>query len=234
MKTESFVITEIGPRNENEDSAGYKKTTEGNYLACIADGVGGANCGAEASQYCVERFLDLAESKFQGLLAVITQIHAGLHQQALSKASCKGMASTLTGFIFNETKIVGVHVGDSRLYVLRGNGLKQLTVDQTEANVLVQYGVLDEEAAKHYSRRNILESALGSYALKIHEFEFEVEKGDRLILSTDGFHGKFSKTELRDLSTKYRNIIEFKKALEDRIALKDLRDNCTCLVTEME
>lgn len=71
------------------------------------------------------------------------------------------MATTLTVAFIKNKQMHVVHAGDSRLYVIRGMGLKQLTIDDTEVNKLVSEGVLSKEEALVYPRKNILTNALG-------------------------------------------------------------------------
>ena len=144
------------------------------------------------------------------------------------------MATTFTGCLISDNKIKGVHLGDSRLCLLRGNGIKQLTVNHTEANRLFLAGKLTKDELDNYPRKNVIESAIGIKGqLTIQCFDFDLQLNDRIIISSDGVHGLISKIEFRDLSIKYKLLNEFGEALKSLLQKKGLIDNATFLIIEL-
>ena len=124
------------------------------------------------------------------------------------------MASTFTGCSIENLRLNGVHCGDSRLYILRGNGLKQLSEDHSEVAKLLRKGKLSAKEAINYPRRNVLYSAIGAgESIEIQDFEFSLQPKDRILLLTDGVSGVVSKKQVRDLVCQIEEKVIFKKQL---------------------
>lgn len=224
----SFSI--IGPRKVNQDSLNYFDTGKTIY-ACIADGVGGRPCGEVASKISTDVFIDFIKKGHKPSESLIELIQNKIVKS--QKENCTGMATTFTCcFIDKDNKLKGVHLGDTKLCVLRGNGIKQLTIEHTEAYRHLVEGYLDFEGYKYYPR-NILESALGLETLKIHEFEFKLERGDRIILTSDGLHTIITKIELRDMSKLSLSNEEFIIKVKKLLNSKKLSDNASIVSIEI-
>jgi PPM family protein phosphatase len=226
-----FKYTDKGPRNENQDSHEVS-IFEASCVACVADGVGGGNCGSLASSLSVETFI--SKSITSELNELLLNIHDDIKEIQEQNTICKGMATTFTGCIIRNLILDGIHVGDSRLCILRGNGIKQLTHVHTEANRLLRTGKLTKEEYNDYPRKNILESALGiSKSLIVQSFQFNLEIRDRVLISSDGFHDIINKREIRDLSVSNQNVHDFGEALVKLLSNKKLIDNVTFVVVEI-
>jgi serine/threonine protein phosphatase PrpC len=231
---ERFGYSTVGPRNRNEDYFLYD-TIEDSEVLCVADGVGGNSCGQFASMFSVDRFIQkLKESKIADIKRALEEVHQELITEGNNKPGCKGMATTFTAAIVNNNSVQLIHTGDSRMYLLRGNGLRQATEDHTEVRRLIKEGLLTFEESINYLRKNVLDSALGvDRKLMMTHLHFEAKKGDRLLLSTDGFHGAFSKVELRDLSIAHSDFTSFSKALEVELSSRILTDNATFIAVQI-
>jgi protein phosphatase len=232
----SYIKSLTGPRQNNED---YPLLRDFGALtiACIADGVGGNNCGEIASKLSADLFFSALKTAgaVDNLKNLIIDIDAQLKDYSKSHPLCSGMATTLSACIIQDHFLKGVHVGDSRVVILRGNGLKQLTDEHTESARLLNAGIITKSEFVEHHQRNILTSALGSSrALVIQEFEFKLNSRDRIILSSDGFHEVIGKLTLRDLSLANINIDEFGQAILDFLENSKLKDNCTFLLLEVE
>ena len=120
------------------------------------------------------------------------------------------MATTLSVIIVRRGIITLGHCGDTRIALQRGNGIKQLTRDHTEARRLFDAGKLTKSEYLHYPRRNILDSALGIARDPIIDvIEVECLPGDRLFATSDGAHGKLFLREMKALSDATRSAQEF-------------------------
>ncbi len=230
---EKFAYTTPGPRKNNEDYYAIEHINESDVF-CVADGVGGNLCGEFASKFSTNRFISEVASAANPKLKVILQnINEELKAEALKKKECKGMATTFTAILVQNNFVQLIHTGDSRLYLLRGNGLKQLTEDHTEVKRLLKEGLLTPDTAQNYTRKNVLDSALGvDGELKTTFLSFNTKIGDRLLISTDGFHGVFSKTELRDISIVNPIFESFCDVLVSKLEKKMLIDNATFISVE--
>ncbi len=228
-----YQYTERGPRAENQDSYGIKKFD--NYLiACIADGVGGGNSGKFASNLAVNKYLELSTGLNDDFKFIIESIHIEILNYQIELEEYRGMATTFTGCLITNNKLKGIHLGDSRLCLLRGNGIKQLTINHTEANRLLLAGKLKKDELENYPRKHIIESAIGIKGeLTIQSFDFDLQTNDRILISSDGVHELISKVEFRDLSIKNKSLTEFGDALVSLLNKKGLIDNSTFLIVEL-
>ncbi|HLX55242.1 MAG TPA: protein phosphatase 2C domain-containing protein [Aquella sp.] len=231
-----YIKTLIGPRSNNEDSYLLQKI-KNQTIACIADGVGGNECGEIASKFSIDLFLEIY-TKTQvntNLKDIVREIDRQVKVYPEKNPLCAGMATTFSACIIDQDILRGIHVGDSRISILRGNGIKQLTDEHTESARLLHEGKISKiEFANHF-QRNILTSAIGSSnKLIVQNFEFLILKGDRIILSTDGFHEVIGKSTLRDLSLLHQNLDEFGDSVLDFLSRSTLKDNCTFMILELE
>ena len=188
-----YAATHIGyVKKANEDRYYYKRLPDNTLLFAVADGLGGQAAGDFAAEILRGRLAKLSlvprgkEEEVLSALAIETDnfiIAAGEQDERL-----EGMGTTLLCVLVRDNLASWVHVGDSRLSIVRAGKLKQLTEDQNLARYLVEEGeITPEEVADHYSR-NILDQALGSILDKPETGSIMLEPGDILILSTDGFH----------------------------------------------
>ncbi|TWI69859.1 protein phosphatase [Pseudoduganella lurida] len=142
---------------------------------------------------------DPAAGTVRTLHAAVGHANASLYAQnrASGRADGGGMGTTLTGF-WRPTgahSLVAFHVGDSRLYRLRGGVLEQLTRDQTVYQQAVEAGILD-----HLPARNLLLQAVGPSAAVTPEVRSHpVLPGDVLMLCSDGLHGSVPHGEMEHL-----------------------------------
>jgi serine/threonine protein phosphatase PrpC len=196
------IVSDAGPRRENEDSVGVWRLQDGGIIAAVADGLGGMGAGKLASSTAL---LEIEKRINEGL-AISTWFEAiGLaaHNAILAGQSrsidASTMATTLTAVWLTPTgQMVCVHCGDSRLAVARGRGIKRITVDHSEGMRLLAAGKISKDEYADYPRKHILDSALGMTKVpRIDVLNWQLEAGDKLLLSTDGVHQKVFLSEAR-------------------------------------
>jgi len=229
-----FQFTDRGSRENNEDSI---KTFENPDFtaACVADGVGGQKCGKLASETVVEFFAERVESFETDLQNIINKAHERVKSLQNENLECKSMATTFTGCMINGLILKGIHIGDSRLCILRGNGIKQLTESHTEVIRLVKNKKLRIEDVETYPRKHILESAIGvNGELLVQRFEFNLEVADRILLTSDGVHDIITKVEFRDLSKKTSEIKKFGDSIIKLLSQKKIQDNISFIILELQ
>lgn len=189
--------TDTGPKPVNEDFYGAIIPNEPNLshkgiAVVIADGVSQSGAGKEASESCVKTFLfdyfstpDSWSTK-TSVGKVLTALNRWLYSKAqMLHTDFRGMASTLSILILKGRTAHLFHVGDSRIYLLRGGSLEQLTQDH---RTWVSHD-------RHYLRR-----AMGvDLHLDIDYRTLPIEVGDQFILTTDGVHDSISDAQLRQL-----------------------------------
>lgn len=229
-----YDYSDIGPRNENQDFIGYKNLSDG-FIACIADGVGGNKSGKFISKFVVDEFLryeDLSdlnriEDKIYSINLKVLELQ--------KKEEFSNMATTFTVFLVKDLKLYGFHIGDSRLCILRRNGIKQLTKAHTSAYRALKAGIISIEDYKSLNFKNILENAIGIEDLNIDIFTFDLQKKDRILISTDGFHDVMPKSELVAISIENKNsLLNCYEQFINRLKTKKLTDNNSFLIYEAD
>ena len=198
---EAASLTDVGlQRANNEDSCLYWEPERNDEfhrkgrLAVIADGMGGHDGGQEASRMAVETVRHVYEHDFTGdsqstLVAGLQTAHNSIQRFAAEHPQFTGMGTTCTALAIVDRKLSFAHVGDSRLYLLRGDKLSRLTRDHSYVSRLVETGIVRIEDAESHPQRHILTAALGSGHVVIPdapEQSVPLQEGDTLILCTDG------------------------------------------------
>ena len=226
--------TATGSRKGNEDSH-LVIEWQNCVIAGVADGVGGLDHGRFASQFVVEEFEKYCTSISKPVLETfLVDVNSRLIDAAVKRFGETKIATTFTGGIITDSSLRGVHVGDSRVCVLRGNGIKQLTEEHTEFGRLVREGKIKLTDRKYYRGKNILERAVGhTENFGIQTFAFDLLPGDRVLFSTDGFHETLSKEEIRDISIRYKSLNEFNRRLVIELDNRILLDNTTFICIEV-
>ena len=173
-------------RGNNEDSA-----YAGPNLLALADGMGGHAAGEVASQMMIEHLEHLdknpADADMLALLgAAADDANAAIAASVREHSEQEGMGTTLTAVMFNGEQLGLIHVGDSRGYLLRDGTLKQLTVDDTFVQSLVDEGKLAPEDVSSHPQKSLILKAYTGRDVTPHLEMVDVQAGDRLLLCSDG------------------------------------------------
>ena len=177
-------------------------TLRGHVMA-VADGVSGAERGAESSELASEVlvgyllhtlpwFEGLRPSSSVDLVEELRGAFEACHGTLVNRRGRDGShATTLTLAYVAWRQLYVAHVGDSRCYLVRDGSLFRSTRDQTLAQQLVDQGDLEPEAAAKSRLSHVLTSALGSpeLDLQVQVVRANLEQGDRVLLTSDGAHG---------------------------------------------
>ncbi len=230
MRTDHFKYTDKGPRRNNQDSIAAIDLP--NLLfACVADGVGGAPCGDVASTESINSFVEHLTGGNEDLAALTELTNKKLRYAHSLMPECRGMCTTFTGCTVKEHVLHFTHAGDSRLHIIRGNEVSQLSDNHTEVEYMFRTGQLSEEEAATYPRRNVILSGLGIYDEPIIQTgDFALQAGDRILLTTDGVHETVIGAEFAYLSENSANAAEFGNQLIALLATKTLTDNVSFVV----
>lgn len=192
-------------RSNNEDSV--KVWGQDNaVLAVVADGMGGAAAGEEASRIAVDTiysqlFADhhkhpgdyshFSENDLVDRLAeAVRQANINIIARAIEAPELKGMGTTLTMAFARNADVVIAHVGDSRAYLIDGydHSIIQLTSDHSFVQALVDAGHISDEEADNHPMKNVLYRALGQSGDVDVDLITGVilNAGDRILLCSDG------------------------------------------------
>ncbi|MEW6165288.1 MAG: Stp1/IreP family PP2C-type Ser/Thr phosphatase [Pseudomonadota bacterium] len=198
-------------RSNNEDSV-LANAQLG--LAVLADGMGGYNAGEVASGMATAVLGSELEHAFAtrlphemdpggevlaraALRDVIGRTNAAIHQAAISQPKYAGMGTTLVAALFYDDRVAVAHVGDSRLYRMRGESLDQLTRDHSLLQEQIDSGMLTPEQARLSQNKNLVTRALGVDTTVDTEInEFAVQPGDIYLLCSDGLNDMVEDDEI--------------------------------------
>jgi len=221
------TYTNKGPRKDNQDRLITEVTELGYIVAAIADGVGGNKSGDVAAELAVNKFLNLIHtSKNRRVRNIVLQVHHEVVKTGQENHQHKGMLTTLSGCVLGPNKIWFGHVGDSRIYIINRKQIRRLSNDHTEVNKLLQDGKITEEDIELYPRKNVITDALGMEKIpEIQSGSVSLEKGDCILLTTDGIHGVLSDNEIHKQFLKSKTLIEFKQNLMSSLRFKIITDN---------
>src|SRR5450759_5404141 len=196
-------LTDTGKvREHNEDTIAFDADIG---LLVLADGMGGYNAGEVASGIAVKTILNLVRESVdrQDLRALDREsgmsrtsiilrdaIHRAnkiIYQTARTQPNCEGMGTTVVSALFFDNKASIAHVGDSRLYRLRGEKFEQLTMDHSLLQELVDRGFYSPEEAQRAANKNYVTRALGVEPnVDVEVQEHPVQKGDLYLICSDG------------------------------------------------
>jgi serine/threonine protein phosphatase PrpC len=170
-------------------------------LWAVADGMGGHEAGALAAQTVVETLATIgAPASAPDLLARFEDRILKANGRVREIARARGgvtMGSTVAALLIHEAHFAAVWCGDSRIYRVREGTIAQISRDHTEAQDLVDKGLLTPEEAKTWPRRNVITRAIGVGDEPELEFEHgAVQTGDVYILCSDGLTGHVADGEI--------------------------------------
>ena len=192
-------VSHRGPRQQNEDFFGsaHHPLRADRALFVVADGMGGHNGGYQASRTAVAATLRAfaASSPDSDPARVLRDLidAANIEVHGLSDSSPRfaGCGTTLVLLLTEPDAVHHGHVGDSRLYRLRGDRIDQLTEDHSLLRVLVQAGAMSAEEAALDPRGHVLSQAIGSTRNLDIDLAAQIPAapGDRFLLCSDGLSG---------------------------------------------
>lgn len=176
----------------------------------IADGMGGHNCGEVASKKAVDlACTHLLEANWEtedipGLLRnTISSVNNELYNFSLLDEATKGMGTTLIVSVLKNRILFIGHVGDSRVYIIRGNSIKKVTCDHSFIEELVKNGTITKDEAVNHPKRNMITRAVGyELALQVDTYEIDVIENDQVLLCTDGLTNMLTEDEIMDIITR--------------------------------
>ena len=225
-------------RQGNEDS-GFVSPQ----LIAVADGMGGHAAGEVASRIAVKVLQsltpaltseDIDEDSIEDLLMhSLHSIDSEISVVTDEDNEKRGMGTTLTALLIRDKYISLLHVGDSRCYRLRGNTLEQLSSDHTVIQELLDQGAISAAEAVEHPQRSMLTQALrGDGDVTPVLQMYEIKKGDRYLLCSDGLSGVLTEKEIK-VGLKKSDKDEAVKFLVDATYVNGAPDNVTVLIADI-
>lgn len=211
---ETGFLTDTGrSRPVNQDFIGLFHSPDGHdFIAIVADGMGGHQAGEIASQLAVEEiqrsFFTQREkhSPEQALRRVFEVANTVIFWHAQSAPDYHGMGTTLVALVLSESAAYFAHTGDSRLYLMRENQIRQLTEDHTLVAEMLRQRLIDHQQAKIHPDRNIITHSIGTREkvfVDTSDAQLPLQIGDCFLLCSDGLYDLVDETEMLHQATIY-------------------------------
>jgi PPM family protein phosphatase len=238
LRLDYGAVSDVGRvRRDNQDS-GYA----GPWLLAVCDGVGGAARGDIASATAITQLRRLDEppgsDSTEELLArvagAVHRAHDRLVELVDEDPSLSGTSTTATVLVFDGTRIGVGHAGDSRAYLYRDGTIRQITVDHTFVQTLIDEGRITPEEARVHPHRNLIMRAIDAVSESEPDlFVLDLAAGDRLLVCSDGASGVLDDHRMADIlstgSPEYAAVELVRASLEAGSS-----DNVTCVVADVE
>ncbi|MBN2341337.1 MAG: Stp1/IreP family PP2C-type Ser/Thr phosphatase [Deltaproteobacteria bacterium] len=246
-----WAATDVGKkRDHNEDNFLVDKNMN---LFVVADGMGGHAAGEVASGIAVKcmrdivsQNKDLLEAYEEGSAMATKKDVANLLEHAVHKAceeiyaigerepEKRGMGTTLSSLLIINKDGFLAHVGDSRIYLQRGNRVIQLSEDHSLINELIKRGKLTAATAENSPYKNAVTRAVGVYeSVEVDTMDFDVLPGDQFLLASDGLTGYLKDEEIPPIMRLDENIKHIPSAFIDLANGRGGKDNITCIVVRI-
>lgn len=220
IRTSLTGLSDVGKRRQNNEdsillvdletdtkieaySVVERDPSQNSLLLIVSDGMGGYEGGEVASKITVDAIwneltrMPKQLSPHSRMESAIEEANRRVWKYKSGSPVLQKMGATATAVLIERDRAYIADVGDSRAFIIRDGRIKQLTTDQTITQMLVQVGAMTEEEAANSQRKNILLQAIGSNEfLQIPASALQLQRGDILVLCSDGLTTKLQNREL--------------------------------------
>ncbi len=202
--------SDIGKHREKNEDSYYSRDS----LFIVADGMGGHAAGEIASKTAVDSFLKHfnylinkkinkntdAEYIKEVMISSVKHANHEVYDFASLNSEYNGMGTTFTACFMMQNRAFIAHVGDSRLYLARENGLKLMTEDQTVVGEMYRNGLITYDEMFDHPLKNYLNNVLGTDSeLDIDFLTMDVIKGDIVVICSDGLNSMLRDPEIAEI-----------------------------------
>lgn len=246
MRLQSFGLSHKGHVRPTNDDCFAELLSHSFFV--LADGIGSMKGGGIAARLAVQHLLDEVKrnSLFQhpeagletlgaALEAAIMNTHRYLWRYSQEHDMAGLIGTTLVCLFFVGNHCLFAHIGDSRIYLMRGNRLELLSHDDSLVFELLHYGLIEESEARNFPLKHIITKSLGGQgSLCIHYHLLKVEKGDRFLLCSDGLSGLLDTGRIKEILVKSSSSLqEAAHSLEEAALTAGGFDNITSLLVHV-
>ena len=230
LKFKSVGRSDIGLTRENNEDSGFI----GNNFLLVADGMGGHAAGELASSTAVSVVANF-DKNFEKILPqdIINNISNKIKNSIQKDISRNGMGTTLSTVYLKDNKLNLIHIGDSRIYLIKDKKLNLISKDQTYIQNLIDNKEITEQEAKSHPQRSLLLQAIdGSGDLVPEVKSLEVSAGDKVLLCSDGLTNVVSDAEILNIINSFESVGAV-SALIEKALEHGGPDNITVIVAEI-
>ncbi len=254
MKLKYYGTSKIGKKSqENEDNfllpdynEVYKITPDTQnkgQLFILCDGMGGYHAGEVASQLCCGWFFkeyyeekkDITNIK-EWLKDEIDSLNNRLFQLSEKYKEYSGMGTTIVNLLIKDGLAYFNNVGDSRLYLLRDNNLKQLTEDDSKVWKLYKDGIISKDEILENTRKHIITQAMATNSfVEIHEYEpIKILQNDIFLLCSDGLTDFVLDSKIEEILNSEKSVAEKAEFLTKTASDNKTNDDTTIIIVKCE
>ncbi len=235
--------TDIGRmRDTNEDSY-FSYLNENLVGGMVADGMGGHNAGELASRMTTMLVKDSIIQKFNPDLNYIDcgeiirhaflDANEEIFEYAKHHKEAEGMGTTASlGFVF-KNKLITAHVGDSRVYTVTKDEIKQITTDHSYVQELLRRGTITEEDVKTHPQKNIITRAIGTEPTIKVDINIKDYIGEVVFICSDGLSNLVSDEQIFEVINQNEDLQIAMVKLVELANKKGGNDNITCLAFDV-
>src|SRR6478736_7452807 len=237
LRLDYGAVSDVGRvRRDNQDS-GYA----GPWLLAVCDGVGGAARGDIASATAITQLRrldqppgsDSPDELLARVAGAVHRAHDRLVELVDEDPALDGTSTTATVPAFDGIRLGIGHVGDSRAYLYRDGAIRQLTIDHTFVQTLIDEGRITEDEARVHPHRNLIMRAIDAVSDSEPDlFVLDLVPGDRLLVCSDGASGVLDDDRMADIlgtgTPEYAAVELVRSSLEAGSS-----DNVTCVVADV-
>jgi len=235
--------TDIGRmRTTNEDSY-FSYLNENLVGGMVADGMGGHNAGEVASRMTTMIVKDTIIQKFNPDLNYIDcgemirrafiEANAEIYEYARHHKEAEGMGTTASlGFVY-KNKLITVHVGDSRVYTVTNEQIKQITTDHSYVQELLRRGTITADDVKTHPQKNIITRAIGTEPSIKVDVNIKDYNGEIVFICSDGLSNLVSDEQILEVINRNDDLQMAMVKLVELANKKGGNDNITCLAFDL-
>lgn len=236
----AFYASDIGQnRKENQDYIFASESKIGSLpnLFIVADGMGGHKAGDFASKATVDTMVESIgasgeKSPVLVLKNAIEEANRLVCTKAMENASMEGMGTTVVAAAIIGNRLQVANVGDSRLYVIR-DVMNQITIDHSLVEEMIRVGTIDREMARNHPSKNIITRAVGvSLEIQPDFFTVTLQKGDLVLLCTDGLTNMLEDEEIFEIVKKTKDAQDAVPALIAMANRRGGKDNISVILVD--
>ncbi len=207
MRFSVYQESRKGGRLVNQDRMGYLYTRK-SLLMMVADGMGGHARGEVAAETALQTLATIFQRDARPMLAdpaaflehAIQAAHRDLHRYRAENRLPEAPRTTVVACVVQDGIATWAHVGDSRLYLLRGGKIVHRTLDHSRVHHLVASGLIRPEEVKNHPERNRIHNCIGAFVTPKVELarKMALHAGDTMLLCSDGLWGVLSDRDITD------------------------------------
>ncbi|MGE5338370.1 MAG: PP2C family protein-serine/threonine phosphatase [Gemmatimonadota bacterium] len=239
MRFSVYQESRKGGRRSNQDRMGYLYTRD-SILLVVADGMGGHARGEVAAQMTLQTMASIFQRDAKPVLPdparyfeeSVLAAHRELHRYRAENSLPEAPRTTVVACVVQNGMAIWAHVGDSRLYLLRGGNIIARTLDHSRVHHLVSSGLIRPEDAKDHPERNRIFNCIGAYIAPTVEITRPavLHSGDTLLLCTDGLWGGLTDRQIGEAFASLTLMRAVPELMEVALAKAgDDSDNCTAI-----